>query len=265
MKVLTFHGARSPIHVPPLPLCDGHTSTNLEELHLIDCFISAECLHQVLGFPRALKRLTLASDSAHQPVFHPTELNPEEYFDAISKTSAAESLEGLRLDLNYFRRALVPAPGMHKLIGVRYLELAVHHLDLDVGNSMNNLTNLLPPNLEVLKISPNANDVPGIYNVLLRREELVPSLKRVVISSLYRNKRHAKNLVKKYKTKSPRIPLDELPKNFPEVRRQKFHRLTAACAQAGVDLRILYEDTARWAIFEEGRGPPLWELPDQIF
>ncbi|KAE9376331.1 hypothetical protein N431DRAFT_479629 [Stipitochalara longipes BDJ] len=274
LRQLKLHWATSQVHVRIPDM--GKGSTVLKSLSLIDCNIDPEDLYRVLRYPRALQYLTLATDFGDNNIIDDEEINCSNYFAAIQRASG-KSLKGLRFDVTHMGNLIVPAPGMHELRNVLYLEVAPDHIELakdvlsftiPIPDIECPLEHLLPPNLEVLKLTPSASDMPTLWNIVERRGDIVPHLRKIILSLDYRNRIMKKELItalQKREDYDPEVLKDEedLQDMYPCVRKRVLRSFRRYCEEHGVELMFLYEDIMRKEILEEGAGPSVWEIEDQ--
>jgi hypothetical protein len=262
----------------------GHHSTALEELSLIDCQFHASDLFRLLSFPRALQYLDIWSDLNDDEVWLEIQESCEPYFAAIRDT-CGETLKGLRLDLWSQGWWVVPAPGLHELLHLQYLEIKPDHIEapkeweghFPLPQIDCPIDKLLPPNTEVLKIGPYASAYPVLLDILERKAELVPSLRKVILSVYYRDESLAAQLTtaveketdtRNYSTRTlqdqTRMILEEKATFKPSTNKATFEFFDAICKHNNIELVVLYEDPTRKEIFKEGAGPALWEIADQV-
>ena len=125
----------------------------------------------------------------------PPEWNNRELFKAISDSPSNNSLEAFRFDMSWTGHATGPEPGMHKLTGVRYLEVLPNHMEdmwedrpgvpvPDIGFP---LEQLLPPHVEVLKIPTSLRkpNLSVLWRIIEKKDELFPFLKRIILGMPY--------------------------------------------------------------------------------
>ncbi|CZR67548.1 uncharacterized protein PAC_17447 [Phialocephala subalpina] len=253
--------------------------TPLEDLKLIDCEFSASDLNAILQCPRTLRTLSICSAIDNDDLFDNEEVDHEEFFLAISQSRSGKSLEGFRLDFQHRHYTIVPAPGMDKFLHVKYLEVHPEHLhnkatwheeypipDIDCP-----IERLLPPNLEVLKITfyDAEEDENIVCDILERKADIVPSLRRIVLTQHYRDREMVEELRKAVAKETDRRNYARansvISDDFPcHIWRDPMTVLKSHCKREGVELMLLWEDSARKEILREGAGPNLWELSSQI-
>lgn len=206
-------------------------STGLEELSLLSCNINTESLAGILRLPRCLKRFTLGT---------PFSYSSWEWGDSSSKYIAEmypvyETLECFRLISAPVLRGIWargPAFGLQNFTALKYLEIAGTSLVQPNEIYMTHRTPstpaeyrlMLPPNLEILKISPKAW-THHLYKVVAEKSE-VPSLRRLIMSM---------------------------------VAEEDILELRSCCQKAGVELKVVHEN-----IHVSFHGPPVWMIPDQV-
>lgn len=108
--------------------CTAPKSTPLKSLKLIDCNITTPDLHNILRYPKALQYLSIYTRDPKNTCGITQTPNRHVVWDDVFDSIAQEvgsSLIGFRFSPN--PNALVPAPNLHKLTTLRYLELH-HHL-----------------------------------------------------------------------------------------------------------------------------------------
>ncbi|CZR67547.1 uncharacterized protein PAC_17446 [Phialocephala subalpina] len=140
--------------------------------------ISRECCTVLVRCVRSQSVL----DSDLTRVIGVGHLNFEDLFEVISGSRSGQSLEGLRMDSYYYTIAIVPAPGMHRLPAVRYLETIAPHLlkchdpdseyeipEIEVG-----ARELVPPNIEVLKVELSHVDFSFVIDFLTEQAKCLP-------------------------------------------------------------------------------------------
>ena len=278
IRQLNLHWASSD---EGIPLDDmGKNLTGLETLSLIDCRITPGDLHQLLRIPRALQYLTFASNFNDYDIYSPEQINCTDYFTSIQQASG-KSLKSLRFDITHWGNIIVPAPGMHQLPNVKYLEVAPDHLQaLKEATNPDNyaapdidcpLEHLLPPDLEVLKIMSYASDYAVLWQILARKSQLVPRLRKIILTIHYRN-RHMKTellaaMRKREDTENfPEILEDDrtLADMYPCVRKRVFRAFRSCCEKNGVELMLLHQDCDRKEVFDEGAGLAVWEIDEQV-
>jgi hypothetical protein len=277
LRQLELHWAASAVNDAVVDV--GCGSTRLESLALIDCLITPDDLYQVLRYPRALQYLTLATDFNDKDMYDDEQVNCADYFSAIQRASG-KSLQGLRFDVTHWGNIIVPAPGMHELRDVLYLEVAPDHIEVDkrvlnfqtpIPDIDCPLEQLLPPNLEVLKITPAASDLPTLWSILDRKSEIVPHLRKIVLTLHYRNRVMKKELIAALRERDdyeidPELyepDEEDLEKIYPCARKRVLRAFRGCCEKQGVELMLLHEDSKRREVFEEGAGPSVWEIEDQ--
>jgi hypothetical protein len=125
---------------------------------------------------------------------------------------------------------------------------------------------LLPPSLEVLKIGPDAETNPEIFEALARKPDLFPTLRKLVMTLHYRdqvtvNRIHQFRLhhgVVDGKDTSEfgyfNLELSEELLVLIDLKR--------ACDRVGVELMLIYDDTELWKY--KGQPHPVWEIPEQM-
>ena len=179
----------------------------------------------------------------------------------------------------------VPTSGLHRLPSLQYLECGPNHIqkaeqadfpfplpEIDCPISC-----LLPPNIEMLKVGPFAAAFPNLLNIIERKSELVPCLRKIILSVHYRDESLSARLkvVAKLETDLPAYSARTVRERGgarhrgmwkfpPSSEKPTFESFHSLCQQQGVELMIVYENTARREIFEEGAGPAVWEIADQI-
>ena len=259
----------------------GIRPTMLETLSFIDCDLTLADLSSALCVPLALQYLTIASDRVNTPTIGIL-LNCGDYFAAIQKSRAGNSLKGLRFDMTQEGFIVAPAPGLRGLKSILYLEVAKDHIEANEQMLLDlslvpppdircSLEQLLPVNLEVLKISPDAADLPTLSLILHRREDIVPRLRKIILSLNYRSKEMRDELVAALRKGYNPIP-DSIPLYTHEVyntyrcheKKHELRQLRALCEEKGVVLMLIYEDSMRREILGEGAGPAVWEIEDQV-
>lgn len=248
LKVLTLQGGCSD-DIMPSSLEIGTESTLLEELNLLDCIIGPIGLHQMLTYPRALRRLSITT-LHKEPMFENERSRTiTEYYEAISTTNACLTLTCLRMNLLFENWDIVPGPGIEKLVNLRYVELPPSHLyDIDDKASLDVYEWLLPTNLELLKISPGCCDFPDFSLNMAEKQILAPNLRRVVMCYGYESLQ----------------PQDNFPAEGLWVRDSpRLSEMIAAGRNAGVEVQTIYEDFSLWLKHNEP-SPPVWEIPNQI-
>jgi len=250
-------------------------------LELIDCHLDdPEALYGLLRIFRSLKCLSICSDfeNRHNITSSEEEIAYDKFFAAISRTPARQSLQSLRFDISESIGFVAPAPGVHQLRGVKHLEMTPDHLqmnywfkdqddsdDFAISRVKCPLECLLPPNLEVLKITPLAEDkFEDLENILERKSELVPHLRKIIVSSEYRSEAMSKELRVAYHSANKGRFSNTRYLFPPHTEKDEFPYLAKACRKEGVELLIVYEDTTRKEVMEEGAGPPVWEIPEQM-
>ncbi|KAN0116755.1 hypothetical protein V8E51_002732 [Hyaloscypha variabilis] len=274
LRQLKLHWACSTMNDP---IADrGKRSTKLTNLALIDCDIEPVDLYRVLRYPCALEYLTLATDFFDNYIHDDEEFNCSDFFSAIERTSG--SLKGLRFDVAHWGNIIVPAPGMHKLRNVRYLEVAPDHIEIanevlswgfPIPDIECPLEQLLPPNVEVLKVTPLASDMPTLWRIVERKRDIVPHLRKIILTLLYRNRAMKKELIislLKDRTKG-NVEFeneDDLQSAYPCVRKRILPSFRKYCHEHGVELVFLHEDPFRKEILEEDAGPAVWEIEEQV-
>lgn len=160
LKTLDLHYARVEEHDSTyLPSqIVGKSVTALETLNLIDCDFCPVVLSWMLGFPRKLRYLSIGSDVDNADIFDHSLVDHGDHFRAIS--DSGHRLEGFRFSFTNWQ--IVPAPGLHEPSTIRFLETSEDHLERQVTEAGDEyplpdiecpVEELLPPNLEVLKIS----------------------------------------------------------------------------------------------------------------
>ncbi|KUJ07597.1 uncharacterized protein LY89DRAFT_742826 [Mollisia scopiformis] len=254
-------------------------TTRLEDLKLIDCRFTPSDLTTLLEYPRALLNLSIWSDLDQDVIDDNEQVNHEDFFRAISGSRSCKSLEALRVDFTSRCWIIVPAPGMDRLPNVKYLDVSAYHLQFK-DESMERypapdidcpLERLLPPRIEVLKIDPYdaQSDEDVVRQILPRKSEIVPRLRKIVLTNHYRDQKMAQEL-------KEAVAVEEDKQNYCRARsvvrdgfplyttKAPMDELKSLCADKGVALVLLYEDSVRKEILREGAGPALWEIPEQI-
>jgi hypothetical protein len=277
LKSLTLVGAiakANNYHPSLLEVGDLSASTPLQELTLLDCLISGQALHRVLEFPRALKTLSMRSshDTSQLTRSRDYIVSAQEYIQAISDTTASQSLQNLRLDLTYMGWTVGPVSGMHKLLGLRHLEISPNHLlefsSDDFGYPLrvdrnSSAVQLLPPNLEVLKVTPNATELNPLYLELIKQVGITPSLRKIILSSHYRDDEDLVTLMKHFQAVYEERGWDIKGCNLPlfltklTPRRPANSYLQRVCDESGVEYHTLYEDS--YLLHLTGVPKPVWE------
>ncbi|KAG4429311.1 hypothetical protein IFR05_015209 [Cadophora sp. M221] len=260
-------------------LCKFPGSTALETLNLIDCDFNSVDLHQIMCYPRALRSLSSHSDRDVDEVRPAIARNHDYCFRSISTDGNANSLESFRYDMKHRNEGIVPAPGMDLLKSVRYLDIHHEHL-APVATFMvlypfeeidSPIERLLPPRLEVLKISKfAANKTDIVDEILENKNTIAPALRRIILVLQYRDAAMADELRRAADAEMDTRhwsdqTFEMAERNFPVSRRKKTYKeLSARCKGRGVDLMLLYEDSVRREVLREGAGPALWEIPEHI-
>lgn len=293
LQILELHWASDAAPHLDLPsLACGEHTTALRTLRLIDCQHYLSVLSWLLTFPKNLQYLTITSDTGQNDIDYNYLVDHGDWFRAIR--DSGHSLLGLRFDLLHRGWVIVPAPGMHELKTIRYLEICEEHIQRDNAESNQEadhdsdedsdeeypspkiecpLEFLLPPNLEVLKITPNASEPELLWEILERKEiykDYLPHLRRIIICHHFRNEESANALrhaVQTHKSNSRNYnqahsdnlknwPLsDDIP-NLNKVRRK--------AGTVNVEVVQLYKDMAWQEVLNEGAGPAVWEIPEQV-
>jgi hypothetical protein len=237
----------------------------------------------MIEFPRELQYLSIASDIDNTDIFDQSEIDHGDFFRAIQGSPAGQRLRGLRFNMMHRAWIIVPAPGMHELTGIRYLELSEEHIvrvhdevpyeGYPVPQIECPLECLFPPNLEVLKITPSVSQVePLLWDIVTKVFEddaFLPRLRRIIVSFHYRDDDLADKLRQTAnRDKDKRLYCAAYTaelEDFPVwTTKPDFDDIRESFARVGVDMVLLYEDTAKREIFREGAGPSVWEIPEQI-
>jgi hypothetical protein len=108
------------------------------------------------------------------------------------------SLKGLRFDTTHWGNVIVPAPGMHELRNVLYLEVAPDHIETadDILNLQHYqapeidcpLQQLPPPNLQVLKLTPEASGILTLWENFGTEIRDRPHLRKIFLGIRSRNR-----------------------------------------------------------------------------
>jgi hypothetical protein len=186
---------------------------------------------------------------------------------------------------------VVPAPGLQKLLNLRYLEVSPVHLmaiprllydqiHYPTGSTMPGLDQyteafcppglLLPPTLEVLKVAPFCT---GYYwdalQVMLKKQiesGFVTNLKKIILSSHFRDQEISEIIADHLWRDEPRDLRGDQPSwwtfltdDCDEPRGCPL--LEPTCIQSRVKLVIKHEDSFLWRIY--GSPPPFWEIPEE--
>ena len=259
--------------------CTAPKSTPLKSLTLIDCNITTPDLHNMLRYPKTLQYLSICTQDPENTYGVTQTPNRhvvwDDVFDGIAQEVGA-SLIGFRFSPN--PRALVPAPNLHKLTTLRYLELH-HHLLAPLSPIFNTwnpnsievipLTKLLPPNLEVLKIL--YFDFPSkgreiIGEILADKEKVVACLRRVVVQVWYEDEgmevmlRGCRKAVGR--DERVRAELEGVVGRVQAGLRKKEHvEMEGRCKARGVELMVLFENVVRREVLGvEGDERAVWEV-----
>jgi hypothetical protein len=104
--------------------------------------------------------------------------------------------------LRHWECSTVPSPGLRELSSILYLELEPIHaqaselllsewpeIHIDCPPEC-----LLAPNLEVLKITPRAQEYEILRDILERKPQIVPHLRKIMLSVQYRSQEMADGL-----------------------------------------------------------------------
>jgi hypothetical protein len=275
LRATSLHGIRT------IRANESHVGTNLASLCFIDCKTKPVDLSKILRLPTALQYLTIASDQVATSIHIQVVLNCRPFFDAIQKSPTGETLEGLRLDMTQEGYVVVPAPGLHKMNKILYLEEAPEHIEaneqilLDLPDSPVPgvdclLEHLLPISLEVLKISPDAVDFPILTKILERKAEITPRPRKIILSLNYRSQKMREELVTAMlqsdeDMESPFKDNSFFYEEYPcQEEKHELRQLRGFCEEKGVELMLLYEDSMRRKVLKEGAGPAVWEIEDQV-
>lgn len=130
---------------------------------------------------------------------------------------------------------------------------------------------LLPPNLEVLRVTLfetwSEEELP--LKILERKSEIVPHLRRLVLTSHYRHLGMAQELrdavAKEQDRRNYCGALAAIHDDFfVYIVQEMVPLLREACKREGVDLLLLWEDSVRKEILREGAGRAVWEITEQI-
>ncbi|KAE8445762.1 hypothetical protein EG329_012820 [Mollisiaceae sp. DMI_Dod_QoI] len=236
----------------------------------------------MLRYPRALRTLTICSALEDDTLHYTEQIDHEDFFRAISESPSSRSLDSFRVDFRYRGYVVVPAPGLDKLLHIKYLEIQVGHLYNKEGRDWDDdeyaipdidapIKRLLPPNLEVLKIT-NYNleeDEDIVVDILEKKSDIVPLLRRIVLTQHYRDREMADELrtavAKEEDKRNYCLALQDIRDDFPcSIWRDPMMVLKSHCKREGVELMLLWEDSVRKEILREGAGPAVWEIPEQI-
>lgn len=278
LQVLDLYRAGGESDPDMSSLVIGRHVTALHTLNLVECEFSPSNLSWMLSFPMKLRYLSIGVDT--DTTYTVGNEVPEDsgYFRAI--VDSHQPLTGLRIDMSYRRLAQIPAPGMHGLQSVRYLEAGGDHigrLDFDDSSVLPDvhcpLEQVLPPNLEVLKIIHNPHD--GIlWEILTRRKadpDYLPHLRRIFIEYDYRDQASSDAL----KELGRKRPLSRNWKrtwggsydsqNWPiSGDKDPLTRLKLFARLMNIEIVQLYRDRAWQELLKEPAMPPVWEIPEQI-
>ncbi|PVH84773.1 hypothetical protein DL98DRAFT_70664 [Cadophora sp. DSE1049] len=265
--------------------CTSPKSTSLESLTLINCGLTRNDLHELLCYPRALQYLSICASNSKTN--YGVVEDPDRYvvwentFNDIAR-EVGKSLLGFRFERS--DGPMVPAPGIHKLKHLRYLEIH-HHLlapispfldDADPNNFDHPpLDQLLPPKIEVLKIVNFDCSTKGfeiINEILENKEEIVPCLRRIILLFYYQDEkmeRELRALVEEAKYSARKrdelkLVLSRRPVTPVWVHKDEHVELEGRCKAKGVELMILYENVVRMEVLREGAGRAVWEIEEQI-
>lgn len=170
---------------------------------------------------------------------------------------------------------------MHRLSSVSYMEISPILIDLS-GRFLPILAGqqaeidlplecLLPPNLEILKITPYTTDFPTLWKIVEQKTILFPLLRKIILSIHYRDQVMADELVKarlkeeiRYYYPHNRISAETLSQTFPmSTEKLELPDFDAYCQKNGVELVLSYEDSERMDVLGEA-GPAVWGIPEQI-
>jgi len=231
LQSLTLHYASSQEGTGLLDAIPS-ASTRLEELNLLSCNISPEGLTSLLRLPMRLKRLTFG-----------TPLSYSSFQRGSSSTQYITAMFPVYETLECFRLIAAPtvqarwarglALGLQNFTALKYLEISWTSLVAPKGDSYESRPRqavspgyrlMLPPKLEILKISPKAR-THHMVKVLSEKTE-VPSLRRVILSM---------------------------------VGEDDISELESSCRSTNVELKVVYESA-----YVSLHGAPVWDIPDQI-
>lgn len=133
LEILELHWAQLKDESMPR-VVRGRGSTLLKHLILVDRDMYASTLAWMLEFPKGFQYLSTCSSADPDDIVDSELMDHGLYFRAILG-SLSRGLQSLRFDMRYRSWVIVPAPGMHKLSSVRYLEVSPVHLILhDFGD-----------------------------------------------------------------------------------------------------------------------------------
>ena len=206
-------------------------STRLEELNLLSCNISPESLTTLLRLPQRLKRLTLGTPLGYSSWDRGS--SSTQYITAMFPVYP--TLECFRLIAAPALRtnwAQGPAMGLQNFIALMYLEIASPSL-LDPNEMFTSRMNfpvfiegrlMLPPKLEVLKISPRARTY--LLGKVLAEKAEVPSFRRLLLSM---------------------------------VGEEDVSELRSCCQNVNIELEVIHE-----SVHVSFHGAPVWMIPEQI-
>ena len=206
-------------------------STGLEDLSLLSCNISPESLTTLLRLPRRLKRITLGTPLGYSSWDRGS--SSTQYIAAMFPVYA--TLECFRLLAAPALRtnwAQGPAMGLQNFVELKYLEIGSPSL-LDPNEMFTSQTSLpvftqgrvmLPPKLEVLKISPRARTY--LLGRVLAEKTEVPSWRRLILSM---------------------------------VAEEDVSGLKSSCRDTKIELEVIHE-----SVHVSFYGAPVWMIPKQI-
>lgn len=243
----------------------------------------------MLEFSKNLQYLTVASDKDTRLDEYGYDLiDHDKYFRAIR--DSGQELIGLRFDTVHRLWPVLPAPGMHELSTVRFLETHKAHIERlkfepghDPGVPVTTnpflpdiecpFEQLLPPNIEVLKVTPNAKELGTLCMLLIRKhlnKSFLPHLRRMILVFHFRDElsasalRHAVQTHKDNVLNYARAEIDQT-KDWPlSDQVPDLTELKSFARRVGVEIIALQHDMAWQEILNLGAGPAVWEIPQQI-
>lgn len=231
LQSLSLHFASSEEETRTLDAIPN-ASTRLEELNLLSCYISLDSLTSILRLPQCLKRLTLGTPLSYSS----SNWNSSSTQYIAAMFPVYETLECFRLiaaPASQARWARGPALGLQNFTALKYFEITWTSLVEPIPGirgapirspGFSKYRSMLPPKLEVLKISPKGW-THNLDKVLAEKAE-VPSLRRIVLSM---------------------------------VGEDDVSELRSSCQNVNVELMVIHESAT-----VSFHGAPLWKSPQQI-